>query len=116
MNSTFREAGTAAGIAVAGTLLQRQVRSEVHSALVGSPLAGLSKTAGNAISTGGTPQFVHSLPAAFRPGMVSAAHMSYASGLRTIFVLAALVAAVGCLVSFLLIRKEHMLYAGEGGH
>jgi EmrB/QacA subfamily drug resistance transporter len=116
MNSTFREAGTAAGIAVAGTLLQRQVRSEVHSALAGSPLAGLSKTAGNAISTGGTPQLVHSLPAAFRPGMLSAAHMSYASGLRTIFVLAAIVALVGCLTAFLLIRKEHMLYAGEGGH
>ncbi len=116
MNSTFREAGTAAGIAVAGTLLQHQVRTEVHSALAGSPLAHLSKTAANAISTGGAPQLIHSLPATFRPGMVSAAQMSYASGLRTIFVLAALVAAVGCLIAFLLIRQGHMLYAGEGGH
>jgi EmrB/QacA subfamily drug resistance transporter len=116
MNSTFREAGTAAGIAVAGTLLQRQVRDEVHSALAGSPLAGLSKTAANAISAGGTPQLVHRLPAAFRPGMVSAAHMSYASGLRSIFVLAAIVAAVGSLTALALVRKRHMLYAGEGGH
>jgi EmrB/QacA subfamily drug resistance transporter len=116
MNSTFREAGTAAGIAVAGTLLQHQVRIEVHSALAGSPLAPLSKTAANAISTGGTPQLVHRSPAAFQPGLVSVAHMSYASGLRTIFVLAAIIAAIGCIVAFALVRKRHMIYAGEGGH
>jgi EmrB/QacA subfamily drug resistance transporter len=116
MNSTFREAGTAAGIAVAGTLLQHQVRTEVHGALAGSPLAPLAKTAANAISTGGAPQLVHRAPAAFRAGLVSVAHMSYASGLRTIFVLAAIVAAVGCLTALALVRKRHMLYAGEGGH
>jgi EmrB/QacA subfamily drug resistance transporter len=116
MNSTFREAGTAAGIAVAGTLLQHQVRVNVHNALAGSPLAPLSKTAANAISTGGTPQLVHGSPAAFRPGLLSVAHMSYASGLRTIFVLAAIVALVGCIVAFALVRKRHMIYAGEGGH
>jgi EmrB/QacA subfamily drug resistance transporter len=116
MNSTFREAGTAAGIAVAGTLLQHQVRTEVHSALAGSPLAGLARGAANAISTGGTPQLVHSAPAGFRPGLLSVAHLSYASGLRTIFVLAGIIAAIGCLVAFVLVRKEHMLYAGEGGH
>jgi EmrB/QacA subfamily drug resistance transporter len=116
MNSTFREAGTAAGIAVAGTLLQHQVRTEVHGALAGSPLAPLAKTAANAISTGGTPQLVHRLPAAFQPGLLSVAHMSYASGLRTIFVLAAIVAAVGCIVALALVRKRHMIYAGEGGH
>ena len=92
MNSTFRELGTATGIAVAGTLLQHQVRTSVHSALAGSPLAPLAKTAANAISTGGTPQLVDASPAAFRPGLISVAHMSYASGLRTIFVLAAIVA------------------------
>ncbi len=116
MNSTFREAGTASGIAVAGTLLQRQVRIEVHNALAGSPLASLAHTAANAISTGGAPELVHRSPAAFQPGLLAVAHLSYASGLRTIFVLAAIVAAVGCLTAFLLIRQRHMLYAGEGGH
>jgi len=116
MNSTFREAGTAAGIAVAGTLLQHQVRVNVHNALAGSPLAPLAKTAANAISTGGTPRLVHQSPAAFRPGLLAVAHMSYASGLRTIFLLAAIVAAVGCLIALVLVRKRHMIYGGEGGH
>jgi hypothetical protein len=116
MNSTFREAGTAAGIAVAGTLLQRQVRTEVHTALAGSPLASLAHTAANAISTGGTPELLHRSPASFQPGLLAVAQLSYASGLRTIFVLAGIIAAVGCLIAFLLIRQRHMLYAGEGGH
>ena len=59
---------------------------------------------------------MHSSPAAFQPSLVSLAHMSYASGLRTIFVLAAIVALIGCIVSFALVRKAHMLYAGGGGH
>jgi EmrB/QacA subfamily drug resistance transporter len=116
MNSTFREAGTAAGIAVAGTLLQHQVRTSVHSALAGSPLAPLTKIAANAISTGGTPQLVRSSPAAFRPGLLSVAHLSYASGLRAIFLLAAIVAVVGCVAALALVRKRHMIYAGEGEH
>jgi len=116
MNSTAREAGTSAGIAVLGTLLQHQVRTHVQSTLAGSPLASLTKTAANAISTGGTPQLVHGSPASFRPGLVSVAHLSYASGLRSIFLLAAVVAVVGGVVAVVLVRKGHMVYAGEGGH
>jgi EmrB/QacA subfamily drug resistance transporter len=116
MNSTFREAGTAAGIAVAGTLLQHQVRVNVHKALAGTPLAHIEKTAANAISTGGTPELVHHSPVKYQAQLLSLAHMSYASGLRTIFVLAAIVAAIGCIVAVVLVRRKHMLYAGEGGH
>jgi EmrB/QacA subfamily drug resistance transporter len=116
MNSTFREAGTAAGIAVAGTLLQHQVRVNVHNALSGTPLGHIEKTAANAISTGGTPELVHHSPVKYQAHLLSLAHMSYASGLRTIFVLAAIVAAIGCIVAVVLVRRKHMLYAGEGGH
>jgi EmrB/QacA subfamily drug resistance transporter len=116
MNSTCREAGTAAGIAVYGALLQHQVRVHVNSALAGSPLASIAKTAANAISSAGTPQLVHSAPAAFRPGLIAVAHLSYASGLRTVFVLGAIVAGVGALTALALVRKRHMIYAGEGGH
>jgi EmrB/QacA subfamily drug resistance transporter len=116
MNSTCREAGTSSGIAVLGALLLHQVRTHVHSALAGSPLAPLASTATKAISSAGTPQLVQRSPAAFRPGLISVAHLSYASGLRAIFLLAAIVALVGCVTAFALVRKRHMIYAGEGGH
>jgi EmrB/QacA subfamily drug resistance transporter len=116
MNSTFREAGTAAGIAVAGTLLQHQVRINVHNTLAGTPLAHIAKTAANAISVGGTPELVSRTPPAFRPQILAVAHSSYASGLQSIFVLAAIIAAVGCITALALVRKRHMLYAAGGGH
>lgn len=116
MNSTFREAGTAAGIAVAGTLLQHQVRTHVHTSLAGTPIASIAKTAANAISAGGTPELLRRSPAAYRADLLSVAHLSYASGLRSIFVLATGVAVVGGITAFALVRKKHMLYAAEGGH
>jgi EmrB/QacA subfamily drug resistance transporter len=116
MNSTFREAGTAAGIAVAGTLLQHKVHVSVHNSFAGTPLAPLSKTAANAISTGGTPELVQRTPPAYRLDVISAAHLSYASGLKSIFLLATIVAAIGCVTAAALVRKRHMLYGGEGGH
>jgi predicted MFS family arabinose efflux permease len=116
INSTCREAGTTAGIAVLGTLLQHQVHTTVHNALSGSPLASLSTTAANAISAGGTPQLVAGVPAAFRPGLHTVAHQAYAAGLTSVFTLAAIVAAVGCVTAFALVRRKHMIYAGEGGH
>jgi EmrB/QacA subfamily drug resistance transporter len=116
MNSTCREAGTTAGIAVLGTVLQHQVLVHVHAALAGSPLASVSKTAANAISVGGTPTLVARAPAAFRPGLRSVAHLSYAAGLQHIFLLAGLMAAAGSIIAAVVVRKRHMLYAGEGGH
>jgi MFS family permease len=116
MNSTCREAGTSSGIAVLGALLLHQVDTHVKSTLAGSPLAPLAKTAAKAISSAGTRELVARVPATFRPGLLSVAHLSYASGLRSIFLLAAIVAAVGALIALALVRKRHMIYAGEGGH
>jgi EmrB/QacA subfamily drug resistance transporter len=116
MNSTFREAGTAAGIAVAGTLLQHKVRVSVHNSLAHTPLAPLSKTATNAISTGGTPELVKRTPIPYKSDILAVAHISYASGLKAIFLLATIIAVIGCVTAFSLVRKSHMIYGGEGGH
>jgi EmrB/QacA subfamily drug resistance transporter len=116
MNSTFREAGTAAGIAVAGTLLQHKVHVSVHNSLAHTPLAPLSKTATNAISTGGTPELVKRTPIPYKSDILAVAHISYASGLKAIFLLATIIAVIGCVTAFALVRKRHMIYGGEGGH
>jgi EmrB/QacA subfamily drug resistance transporter len=116
MNSTFREAGTAAGIAVAGTLLQHKVHVSVQNSLAHTPLAPLTKTATNAISTGGTPELVKRTPIPYKSDILAVAHMSYASGLKAIFLLATIVAVIGCITALALVRKRHMIYGGGGGH
>src|SRR5205823_5613700 len=88
MNSTMREAGTTAGIAVLGTLLQHQVTIQVKSALAGSFIAGSAKPIANAISAGGTPTLLAQQQASLRPGLLHVAREGYASGLRSIFLVA----------------------------
>jgi hypothetical protein len=116
INSTCREAGTSVGIAVLGTLLQHQVTVHVRSALAGSPLHSLTNTAAKAIASAGTPRLIASVPKAFRPGLLSTAHTAYAAGLHTIFIVATGMAALGAIVAVTLVRKRHMIYAGDGGH
>ncbi len=116
MNSTCREAGTTAGIAVLGTVLQHQITLQVHNSLAGTVLAPASKTISNTIAVGGTQTLLARSPPAFRPGLNAIAHASYAAGLQHIFLIAGLVAAAGAIVAALVVRKHHMRYAGEGGH
>ncbi len=116
INNTCREVGTAAGIAVLGSLLAHQVLVHVRKSLAGSRLAGLVKPVARAISTGGTRQLVAASRATLRPKLEATAHVSYAAGLVTIFTVAAIVAAFGCITAVSLVRRKHMLYGAQGGH
>ena len=116
MNSTMREAGTTAGIAVLGVVLQHQVTSHVESALSGSFLAAATKPIANAISSGGTTELLAGQQPSVRPGLEEVARVSYTAGLQSIFLLAAIVAAVGCVASFALVRKSDMREDAVAGH
>jgi MFS family permease len=113
MNSTMRQFGTTAGIAVLGTLLLHQVVTHVRSSLAGTFLAGGSKGIANAIAAGGTPAVLARTPAAARPGLLHVARVGYSAGLSTIFVGAFIVASVGAITAFALVRRRHMR-AGPG--
>jgi len=116
MNSTMREAGTTAGIAVLGTLLSREVSTHVHNAFAGSFLSGAAKPIANAITAGGTPTLLAAQQPSLRPGLLGVARESYAAGLSQIFLMAAIVAAVGCVTAIALVRKEHLREDAVGGH
>jgi EmrB/QacA subfamily drug resistance transporter len=116
MNSTMREAGTTAGIAVLGTLLLHQVTSHVDSALSGSFLANAANPIANAIAAGGTPTLVAQQQATLRPGLQHVANVAYTDGLKYVFLLAAIVAAVGCVAAFALVRKSDMREDAVAGH
>jgi EmrB/QacA subfamily drug resistance transporter len=108
MNSTMRQFGTTAGLAVLGTLLQHQVLTHVKAALAGSFLADASKGIANAIAAGATPEVLARQPASVRPGLLHVARLSYSAGLSTIFLVASIVATVGAITAFALVRKRHM--------
>jgi hypothetical protein len=116
MNSTMREAGTTAGIAVLGTLLFRQVTSHVNGALAGSFLAGAEKPIASAISAGGTPALLAEQQPGLRPGLEHVARVSYTSGLQSVFLVASIVAAVGCVTAIALVRKSDVREDAVAGH
>jgi MFS family permease len=115
MNSTMRQLGTTAGIAVLGTLLQHQVLVHVRRALAGTFLAGGSKGIANAIAAGATPGLLARQPSSLRPGLLHVARLSYSAGLSTIFLVASIVAAFGAIITFALVRKRHMRQGPPGG-
>jgi EmrB/QacA subfamily drug resistance transporter len=116
MNSTCREGGTTAGLAVFGTLVQHQVSVHVHAALAGTFLAKSANGIADAISVGGTPTLLRHFSAALRPGLSNIAHVSYAAGLREAFYVSAAVAAVGCVTAIALVRKRHLRPDAVAGH
>jgi EmrB/QacA subfamily drug resistance transporter len=117
INSTCREGGATAGIAVLGTLLAHTVSTHVHTALTDTFLLSKAKTIGDAISVGGTPTVVAQTPRALRATVIHASHFSYAAGLREIFFVAGGVAALGAIVAFLFVRQHHLRSDAEpAGH
>jgi EmrB/QacA subfamily drug resistance transporter len=118
MNSTAREAGTTAGIAVLGTVLQHQVLTHVHSSLMHTTAATKATTIATAISVGGTPQLLSQTPAALRPTLQHTARSAYAAGLNDVFIVATVVALVGCITAFSTVRKKHLRAdaTGAAGH
>jgi predicted MFS family arabinose efflux permease len=108
INSTCREGGTAAGVAVLGSVLAHEIGVHVHAGLAGTASAAHAPAIASAISAGATPQLLAQSPAAMRPVLLHLAHTSFAAGLRGIFLLAAVVAMVGCISSLALVRRRHL--------
>jgi EmrB/QacA subfamily drug resistance transporter len=113
INSTCREGGATAGIAVLGAILQQQVRSHVNTSLADTFLAPNARSIANTISVGGTQQLLAKTPQSLRTGLERTAHLSYAAGLRSAFVLAAAAAGAGAIAAVVLVRARHVRYEAE---
>ena len=101
INSTFRQVGTATGIALLGTLFSNKVADEVTSALTSKPsLAGKGGQLAQAVQSGQLPK---SGP------LKTVADGAFAAGLDYILLVAAIVALVAGVASLLLIRNKDLI-------
>ncbi len=108
MSSTAREAGTTFGIAVMGMLLQQEIGDKVHSSLKGTGLASKAESIADTIAVGGTQQLLSTTPKTMRADLLDTAQLSYASGLRAVFLVACAMALIGAVTSFALVRRSHL--------
>jgi EmrB/QacA subfamily drug resistance transporter len=107
INSTFRQVGIATGIAALGALFQVRVTEKLTDALAAAPLPpGAAERLGEAVASGGTGAAAQAAPANAREVVVTAARQAFIDGLNEILVVAGVVAIVGGVLAFALVRSR----------
>jgi EmrB/QacA subfamily drug resistance transporter len=115
LNYTWRQLGLATGIAVLGSVFAHEISVNVVHLLVGAP-GNVSPTAtSKAISAGATPQIVSHVPATVGVILHRTAAVSFADALQHIFLISGIVAGLGAIAGFTLVRDKDMVSAGHGG-
>jgi EmrB/QacA subfamily drug resistance transporter len=117
INNTMRQVGIATGIAALGAVFQHRVEhkaAELLGAVQGIP-AGASARLADVIGTGQVGAAVGAAPPAARGQVADVARSAFISGFNDIFILAAVVAFVGGVLSFALVRERDFVAFGAPG-
>jgi hypothetical protein len=111
INSTLRQVGTATGVAALGSLLATQSRSVIVSNLLHTPFARSARTIAARITSGGETAG----HAALGGPIAHAAKAGFVSGLNEVTLIAAILALLGAVLSFVLIRQRDFVHAQAQG-
>jgi hypothetical protein len=96
ISNTFRIGGLATGVAALGAVFQQRITTSMAKS-VGSHAAAL----GRVISSAGVKAAAHG-----QPKIADAARVAFVSGLRTIFIIGAIVVALGAVAAAWLVRAK----------
>jgi EmrB/QacA subfamily drug resistance transporter len=120
-NNTFRQVGIATGIAVLGAVFQSQIVSHTTAALRKSAL-GLEvlhrggSSLRTALTAGEVQQVAASIPvSSARDALLHAYRQGFSSTLNHLMDIGAVVAFVGVVFAFALVRQRDFLIPGQGG-
>jgi hypothetical protein len=114
-NNTFRQVGIATGIAVLGAVFQSQILSHTRTELAHTDVGQQvlrHETAqfGAALSAGDVHQAASHLPAgAARDTLLNAYHVAFSASLNHLMEIGAIVAFVGALGAFALVRQRDFI-------
>ena len=114
ISSTFRQVGIATGIAGLGAVFQSRVTGGLVSALADTAVASRAEEIGRAVTSGGAAQAIAAAPPGARPRVEQAIHLAFTSAFNDILLIAALVALVGGLLAFALVRGSDFVVHGAG--
>jgi EmrB/QacA subfamily drug resistance transporter len=114
INSTFRQVGIATGIALLGTLFSSHVKSYILDHIASVPgLSGHGPQLATAVQSGTIAKALAALPANAKGPAGTLARSAFASGLNQILLVAAIIAIVASVVSFLTIRSKDFAHQGR---
>ncbi|HEV2727081.1 MAG TPA: MFS transporter [Solirubrobacterales bacterium] len=110
INTTFRQAGIATGVAGLGAVFQSKVDSELHELLPKAP-SGL----GEAVASGGSRAVAElPLPPALHEKATHAADLAFVHGLDSILVIGAVICFVGAALGLALVRSADFVQPTDG--
>ncbi|HZS21285.1 MAG TPA: MFS transporter, partial [Pseudonocardiaceae bacterium] len=106
INNTFRQVGTAAGIAVLGAIFESDISRDLAPKLAGTPAAGHAAQIGHAVAAGGSQQVLSATPAGQRHAAALAIHSSFVSALDNILIVGSVIAFAGAVLGLVLVRSS----------
>jgi EmrB/QacA subfamily drug resistance transporter len=106
INNTFRQVGTATGIAALGAIFESVITRHLAPKLAGTPVAGHASAIAHAVAAGGTPQVLASVPRAARAQASLAIHSAFVSAMNDILLVGGIVALAGAALAFVLVRSR----------
>ncbi len=115
INSTFRQVGIATGVAALGAVFSSRIGSALSRNLGGAPTAvrAYEGKLADAVSSGAIHQAIANVPPALRGTIHRAADASFITAFNDILLIAAIVALVGSVLGFLLVRKRDFIGAPQ---
>jgi hypothetical protein len=117
VNTTFRQIGIAVGIALYGTIFSSALQDKLRSSLASLHLSSAHLTAiVTNIKEGYGNRVISSVPASARGQVVAALRSSFAGSLDDLLIVSGVMALVGALAAFVLIRQKDFVSMSESGH
>jgi len=113
IGSTFRQVGIATGIAAHGAIFQHAIAAKTIAALGSAPRGG--GDLGATLSSGNVGGALRAVGPAQRQRFVDAFHAGFAGALNEILVIAAIVAFLGAVAGFVLVRREDFVASPVAG-
>ncbi len=116
INSTFRQVGIATGIAALGAIFEHLVRQRTASALVHAPPAAQQHATqiAKAFTVGQGRELAARMPPPVRDMVLGAYRSSFAGALDQLLLIAGIVALVGAVGGFVLVRQRDFVASGPG--
>ena len=108
INNTFRQVGIATGVAALGAIFQTQVTSKLSELAPSAP-----PSFADAVSSGAIHAAVQSAPPGTHAQLTAAANQAFISGFNEILLVGAVVALVGAVAGFALVRSSDFVAAPE---
>jgi EmrB/QacA subfamily drug resistance transporter len=106
INNTFRQVGTATGIAALGALFESTIRHKLAPMLAGTPVSGKAAEIAHAVAGGGTQTVLASVPKSLHARADAGIHLAFADAMNSLLFVGGIVAFAGAVLALVLVRSR----------